>query len=42
MRAPSDLVEVKPAREEVEAAYDWSNWEKWLRGHLARRNDRRG
>jgi len=34
MRAPSDSVEVEPAREEVEPAYDWSNWEKWLRGHL--------
>jgi hypothetical protein len=34
MRAPNNLVEVEPAREEVEPAYDWSGWERWLRGHL--------
>jgi hypothetical protein len=34
MRAPSALVEVEPACEEVELAYDWSGWEEWLRGYL--------
>jgi hypothetical protein len=34
MRAPSDLVEVEPAQGKVEPAYDWSEWERWLRGHL--------
>ena len=34
MRAPSDLVEVEPASKEVQSAYDWSGWERWLRGHL--------
>src|SRR5262245_62008097 len=34
MPAPSDLVEVESAREELEPAYDWSGWERWLRGHL--------
>jgi hypothetical protein len=34
MRAHSALVEVEPACEEVELAYDWSGWEAWLRGHL--------
>jgi len=34
MRAPNDLVEVEPARAGVKPAYDWSGWERWLRGHL--------
>jgi hypothetical protein len=33
MRAPSDLAEVEPAQG-IEPAYDWSGWERWLRGHL--------